>query len=140
MTDIRWHLTTSRLAIAALFTAALGLAPVAATAQSNSGGATADNGAAEDFVGSEDPTSDVGGNLEPGMSSGEKYIVDTNNADFDRYKAAAEEGDVETAGEALADASGEQQITTDYVIFVNEDLGVITVLTPEQIAEAANES
>jgi len=135
MTDIRWYLTSSRAAIAALFAAGLAATPMVAAAQS--GG---QDGAAEEFVGSEDPTSDVGGNLEPGMSSGEKYVVNTDDPDFDRYKTAAEEGDAEEAGQALADASGDQEVTTDYVIFVNEDLGVVTVLTPDEIADAANES
>jgi hypothetical protein len=142
MTDIRWYLTTSRFAIAAVFAAALA-GSSASVAQSQGQGGTGaapggDEGAAQEFVDPVDPTSDAGGNLEPGMSSGEKYVVDTDSEEFDRYKMAAEEGDAEEAGQALAEASGEQEITTDYVLFVNEDLGVITVLTPEQIAEAAN--
>lgn len=169
MTRSTWKLTTSRFALATAIAVGLAAAPfgldddkllnraAAQTANSPADadadvGAAADvsadsevrdeSGEAEEFV--EDADSRIGGTGSVGVSSGEQRYADpasvnvTDDPDFKRYSEAAEKNDLEEAARALARAA-DRPVTEDYVAEVNEQLGVQTSLTVEQIAEAANE-
>lgn len=159
MTRSTWNLTTSRIALVAAFAAGLAATPfglggdkllnnAAAQTADSSADVSADSdvgdesGEAEEFV--EDADSRVGGTGSIGVSSGEQRYADpasvnvTDDPDFERYSEAAEDNDLEEAARTLARAA-DRPVTADYVAEVNEQLGVQTSLTAEQIAEAANE-
>lgn len=101
-----------------------------------------ESGEAEEFV--QDPDSRIAGTGSVGISSGEQRFADPasvniiDSADFQRYREAAESNELEEAGMAL-DEAADRPVTEDYVAEVNEQLGVQTSLTAEQIAEAAND-
>ena len=151
MTEILWN-RTSRMALAAAFAVGVATSPFAfgglntAAAQTDDNSIDArgndENGAAEEFP--SNPEKRIGGTGSVGISSGEQRYADpasvnvTDSTEFRRYKEAAEGNDVEEAGLALSEAA-DRPVTADYVQEVNEQLGVQTSLTAEQIAEAANE-
>lgn len=167
MTRSSWNLTTSRFALAAAVAAGLAVSPFAfdddrlpntAAAQTVDGSAAAaddetggndelgaandESGAAEEFP--SNPRERIGGTGSIGISSGEQRYADpasvnvSENAEFARYREAAESNDLDEAGLALSGAA-DRPVTADYVEAVNDQLGVQTSLTAEQIAEAANE-
>lgn len=161
MTRSAWNLTTSRFALAAALAAGLAAWPAgfgdvalpnAAAAQTvgddeeNALGteteAEDESGLAEEFM--TNPATRIGGPGSVGISSGEQRYADpasinvTDSPHFQRYSQAAESDDLEEAGRALS-AAADRPVTEDYVEEVNEQLGVRTSLTAEQITEAANE-
>lgn len=159
MTPKIWNATASRVALALPFAVGLAAVPVgldghavlsntaAAQAVDDSDSGAVDNrgdvdGAAEEFV--QDPTPDFGGTGTPGVSSGEKPMdfttLNTTTDEFRRYREAAEVNDLKGAAYSLNRARAGRDVTVDLVEHVNEELDVQTSLTPEQIAEAANET
>lgn len=62
--------------------------------------------------------------------------VDTNSRAFDDYESAMTRGNLDAAADALAEAT-KQPITEDLVLQVNQELGVESTLTAQQVAQAA---
>src|SRR5690606_28754125 len=63
--------------------------------------------------------------------------LDVGTPAFRRYSAAVERNNLPEAGDALS-AATDRPVTQDLVAYVNEELGLRTTLTPDQIAAAAN--
>jgi hypothetical protein len=147
MAQSTWKPSTSRFALAAAFAVALCALPfgVGGNTPLNSAAAQAadssdHDGAAEEFM--TDPRERVGGTGTLGVSSGEQRYGDPASVNvtpddpaFQRYQQAAESNDLDDAARELERAA-DRPVTPDYVVEVNEQLGVRTSLTAEQIAEA----
>lgn len=71
-----------------------------------------------------------------GDGSDSMQPLNTNTRAFNDYEEEAERGNLDAATDALARAT-EHPITEDFVLFVNNDLGVETTLTARQVAEVA---
>jgi hypothetical protein len=70
---------------------------------------------------------------------GDMRTLNTNTRHFNEYENAMVRGNLDAAADALAKAT-DRPITEQLVNYVNNDLGVESTLTANQVAEAASKA
>jgi len=87
----------------------------------------------------QDPESVTMGFLIVDPSYGDLRALNTNTRHFNEYEDAMVRGNLDAAADALAKAT-DRPITEQLVNYVNNDLGVESTLTANQVAEAASKA